>query len=377
MSDGGAVLVLADGTLFRGEPFGALGEAAGEVVFNTGMTGYQEVLTDPSYHGQIVCMTAPEIGNVGTNGLDQESAKPWVAGFVVRSASPRASSYRSEEPLQAYLRRHGIVAIREVDTRALTLHIRETGAQMGIIAPASAELGELKRRARALPGMAGRDLAREVSCKAAYAWTEGEKFAAAPAAAGRARPFKVVAYDFGIKQNILRLLVDAGCEVQVVPATTSAEDVLAGRPDGVFLSNGPGDPASCTYAIAAVRAMLGKVPVFGICLGHQIMGLALGGRTYKLKFGHRGLNHPVKELASGKVLVTTQNHGFAVDPASLEGKAVVTHRSLNDDCVEGLRHVDPAMAAFSVQYHPEASAGPHDARGHFAEFTGLMRARSA
>ncbi len=368
---GRACLALADGTIFEGRPFGATGVATGEAVFTTTMTGYQEVLTDPSYYGQLVVMTAPEIGNVGVNAADTEAVdgKPRVAGFVVRDASPIASSWRAEESLEAYLVRHGIVAISDVDTRKLTRHLRDKGSQNGAIgteAPA-----ELVRRAREAPDMNGLDLVRCVTPKAPYAWTEGR----GAWIAGRRKvgdgTFHVVAVDFGIKRNILRCLVDHGCKVTVVPATTRADELLAHRPDGIFLSNGPGDPAAVTYAVELVRGVLGKRPLFGICLGHQLLALALGARTYKLKFGHRGGNQPVKDLATGRIEITTQNHGFCVDLASLPPGVTSTHVHLNDGTSEGL--AAPAMKAFSVQYHPEAAAGPHDALYLFDRFLDAMR----
>lgn len=361
-----AHLVLADGTRFDGVSVGADGTTVGEVVFTTGMTGYQEVLTDPSYCGQIVTMTAPQIGNVGVNPEDQETARPYVAGFVMRELSPVASNWRAAEPLQAYLRRHGIVALSEVDTRTLTRHIRDHGAQMaamGTEPPAT-----LHDRATAAPPMEGRDLTGEVSTKDPFPW-EQDSGVWGPSRAGD-RGLHVAALDFGVKHNILRSLVDVGCRVTVLPATATADEVLSHHPDGVFLSNGPGDPAAVTQGVDTVRALLGKKPIFGICLGHQLLSLALGARSYKLKFGHRGLNQPVKDLATGKIEITTQNHGFCVDMASLQGKAHMTHVHLNDDTCEGIAH--PESGAFSVQYHPEASAGPHDARYLFERFVDAM-----
>jgi len=366
-----AHLVLADGTVFTGTAIGAAGVTVGEVVFTTGMTGYQEVLTDPSYCGQIVTMTAPEIGNTGVNLDDEEAHKPMLAGFVVHELSSVASNWRTTESLDAYLRRNGIVGIQGVDTRTLTRHIRDVGAQMAAIGTEDEKT--LHDRAKSAPPMSGRDLTGEVTTKQNYAWTQGsgvwlEDGRPAPSKA----PHHVVAIDFGVKQNILRCLVDAGCKVTVVPATVTADQVLALSPDGVFLSNGPGDPAAVTQAIETTRTLLGKKPIFGICLGHQILGLALGGATYKLKFGHRGLNQPVKDLLTGKIEVTTQNHGFCVDMDSLAGKCEMTHVHLNDGTVEGLVHRE--TGAFSVQYHPESSAGPHDARYLFDRFVKSIEA---
>jgi carbamoyl-phosphate synthase small subunit len=359
-------LVLADGTVFPGQAMGAPGVTVGEAVFTTGMTGYQEVLTDPSYCGQIVAMTAPQMGNTGVNVDDQEHDRPRVAGFVVHELSAIASNWRSDSTLDAYLARHGIVGLSGVDTRSLTRHLRDHGAQMAAMGTESPD--ELLVRAKSAPPMTGRDLTLDVTTDRIHEWTLGS----AEWATGARAPQKwhVVAVDFGIKQNILRCLVDAGCKVTVVPATTRADDILALDPDGVFLSNGPGDPAAVKHGIETVGALIGKRPVFGICLGHQILSLALGGSTYKLKFGHRGLNQPVKDLQTGRIEVTTQNHGFCVDMQSLAGKCEVTHLHLNDGTCEGIR--DLASGAFSVQYHPEASAGPHDARYLFKRFTDAL-----
>jgi carbamoyl-phosphate synthase small subunit len=364
-----AWLVLADGTVFPGLPFGARGETTGEAVFTTTMTGYEEVLTDPSYYGQIVTMTAPQIGNTGVNAADTEAvdSRPRVAGFVVRDASPAPSSWRSEQSLDAYLAHHGVVGITEVDTRKLTRHLRDKGSQNGAIGTTSPEA--LLRAARAAPDMSGLDLVESVSPRERYGWTEGRgTWSASPP---KALEHDVVAVDYGMKRNILRCLVDAGCRVTVVPARTSAKDILALNPDGIFLSNGPGDPAAVTYAISTVRELLGKKPIFGICLGHQLLGSALGGRTYKLKFGHRGANQPVKDLATGRIEITTQNHGFCVDLKSLPPSVRSTHVHLNDGTSEGL--AAPDLRAFSVQYHPEAAAGPHDSHYLFDRFTDAMR----
>jgi carbamoyl-phosphate synthase small subunit len=366
-----AWLVLRDGRAFRGEPLGARGETSGEIIFNTAMSGYQEILTDPSYRGQIVAMTYPMIGNYGINDEDVESRRPWVNGFIVKECSSVASSFRAGGGLDDYLVRHGIVGIQGIDTRALTRHLRDHGAQDGLIASAAAGPDELRERARGLQGLVGRDLVAEVTAERAYGWHEGGWELSRGYVAAPPSRFSVVAYDCGIKLNILRQLRMAGCEVTVVPAATPAEAVLERRPDGVFLSNGPGDPEGVPYLIASVRALLPRVPVFGICLGHQIMGLAGGGDTYKLKFGHHGANHPVKDLATGKVEITSQNHGFAVEPGSVARHGwEATHVNLNDGTCEGLRHRE--WPAFSVQYHPEASPGPHDANYLFHRFTDLM-----
>jgi carbamoyl-phosphate synthase small subunit len=369
-----AHLALADGKIFPGRAFGADSSVVGEVVFTTGMSGYQEVLTDPSYCGQIVTMTSPQIGNTGINSQDPESVdgRPQVAGFVVRDLSPRVSNYRSEESLDSYLARHGIVAITDVDTRLLTRHLRDNGSQNGAIGTESPDV--LVDRARAQPSMEGLDLVQRVTPKAAYDFTETLGEWAVPFTEPRANtgaPLHVVAIDYGAKRNILRCLVDAGCRVSVVPASTSAEAILARKPDGIFLSNGPGDPAAVTYAVNTVRELLGKRPIFGICLGHQLLSLALGAKTYKLKFGHRGLNQPVKDLTTGKVEITTQNHGFVVDVDSIGNVAQTTHLHLNDGTSEGLEAKD--ARAFSVQYHPEAAAGPHDALYLFDRFVRSMQ----
>jgi carbamoyl-phosphate synthase small subunit len=367
-----AHLVLADGTIFEGRPFGARGTTTGEAVFTTTMTGYQEVLTDPSYYGQIVTMTAPEIGNTGINAEDTEAvdSAPRVAGFVVRDASPIASSWRSEESLDQYLARHGIVGITEIDTRKLTRHLRDKGSQNAAIGTDAPEA--LLRRAREAPNMSGLDLVKHVTPKEPYAWSEGR---GAWKVGHDPRPPKhhVVAIDYGVKRNILRCLVDVGCRVTVVPASTSAEAILAQKPDGIFLSNGPGDPAAVTYAVDTIKNLVGKKPIFGICLGHQLLALSLGGKTYKLKFGHRGANQPVKDIATGRIEITTQNHGFCVDLGTLPSGTQSTHVHLNDGTSEGLSA--PSVRAFSVQYHPEAAAGPHDALYLFDRFLKSMDTR--
>ena len=368
-----AHLALADGTVFKGRAFGADASVIGEVVFTTGMTGYQEVLTDPSYCGQIVTMTSPHIGNTGINSEDPESvdSRPQISGFVVRDRSVIVSNFRSEESLDGYLARHGIAAITDIDTRKLTRHLRDRGSQNGAIGSESPDV--LVERARSAPNMEGLDLVERVTPKQAYDFIETRGAWNPPfgdAVEPPARKLHVVALDFGAKRNILRCLVDAGWRVTAVPATTSASEILARNPDGIFLSNGPGDPAAVTYAATTIRELLGKKPMFGICLGHQLLALALGAKTYKLKFGHRGLNQPVQDLSTGRVEITTQNHGFVVDVQSIAGVAKTTHLHLNDGTSEGLEA--PDAKAFSVQYHPEAAAGPHDALYLFDRFVKAM-----
>jgi carbamoyl-phosphate synthase small subunit len=377
-----AILALEDGAWFKGVSAGAPGETSGEVVFNTSMTGYQEVLTDPSYAGQIVTMTAPQIGNYGVAAADHESAGPRVAGFVVRDLSPIASNWRAQSTLRDYLTKHGIVAIADIDTRALTRKLRSVGVMRGVIATGAAlDPDELVAKARAIPQMEGADLVKDVTVADAFDFKASLADAVAEATFGvsplkRAkRQLRVAAYDFGIKTNILRRLSAHGCDIRVFPASAPASDLLAGDPDGIFLSNGPGDPAAVTYAIQNVRTLVDRAdrPIFGICLGHQLLGLALGAETYKLKFGHRGANHPVKQLDSNKIEITSQNHGFAVNPDSLPAHARVTHLNLYDGTVEGLCHVDKPI--YSVQYHPEASPGPHDADYLFTQFIEEMEKR--
>ena len=371
-----AILALEDGRLFRGKAFGSVVERVGEVVFNTSLTGYQEIFTDPSYAGQIVVLTNPQIGNYGTSPSDAESAKPYIEGLVVREFSPISSSWRSTEVADEYLERNGVPVISEIDTRAVVRHLRANGVMRGVISTEVEDTDALVAKARAHKKMDGTDLASVVSTKTAYTWDTTEKRNETgdkllPVAKGEgSETMHVVAYDFGIKQNILRMLTRENCRVTVVPAKTSAADVMALKPDGVFCSNGPGDPEPLDYAIANVQELQGKVPLFGICLGHQIFGLALGGKTYKLKFGHHGGNHPIKNLETGKVEITAQNHNFNVDPKSLPDDVEVTHVNLNDDTLAGLKHKTDPM--FSVQYHPEASPGPHDSHYLFRDFRKMM-----
>ena len=402
-----AILALADGTVFKGEALGAHGETTGEVVFNTAMSGYQEILTDPSYRGQMVTMTYPHIGNYGINPLDVESNRPWLAGFIVKEACPVGSNWRSRMSLEDYLRENGIVGIQGVDTRALTTHLRTHGSLQGCISHLDLDPEQVIGKAREAPSIIGRDLVKEVTCASPYEWHVGSGEwrldRDAPPATGAQKRFRVVAFDFGIKYNILRRLVDEACEVRVVPASTTAEQALRLNPHGIFLSNGPGDPEAVPYAVETVRKLLGKRPVFGICLGHQIIGLALGLQTYKLKFGHHGANHPVLRMENEQVEITAQNHNFAVRggastssprPWGTRGSSIaadrserdrvkgdvwstpyggvqVTHVSLNDQAIEGVRCLD--APAFSVQYHPEASPGPHDAGYLFRRFTQMMK----
>ena len=360
-------LILSNGTVFQGRLRGAQSGASGEVIFNTAMTGYQEILTDPSYRGQIVTMTYPHIGNYGTNPADIESRRPFAAGLIVKEMSMVTSNWRATESLDAYLARNGITALEGIDTRALVTALRDTGSMPGLIAPANGtDLDALRREASTLPRMEGQNLAREVTIERPYRWDEIEP----PAAGAPAPRYRVVAYDFGLKYNIARMLAERSIGVEVVPCGFPAEEVLARNPDGVLLSNGPGDPEPVQEGVESVRKLLGRVPIFGICLGHQILSLALGGRTYKLKFGHHGANHPVGDLATGKIEITSHNHGFAVDEASLPDSVRVTHRSLNDKTVEGIESLE--FPAFSVQYHPEASPGPHDAAYLFDRFVEMM-----
>jgi carbamoyl-phosphate synthase small subunit len=370
-----ALLALQDGTLFHGLSVGAPGRTIGEVVFNTAMTGYQEILTDPSYCRQIVTLTYPHIGNTATNSEDQESERVFAAGLVIRDLPAVSSSWRAEVELPEFLRRAGIVAISDIDTRKLTRILRDKGAMSGCIMTGAVDPKTAVDHARRFPGLAGMDLARIVSAKDAYQWNLGAMWPGPPPIRPkRSGVFDVVAYDFGIKRNILRLLVDHSCRVTVVPAETPAETVLALRPDGVFLSNGPGDPEPCTYAIEAIRKIIAAgIPVFGICLGHQLLGLASGARTVKMKFGHHGANHPVQDIETKQVLITSQNHGFAVDESSLPDNLQATHRSLFDNSLQGIQRTD--CLAFSFQGHPEASPGPHDLRPLFARFSSLMRQR--
>ena len=370
-----AVLVLADGTVFRGYAIGAAGSTSGEVVFNTAITGYQEILTDPSYCRQIVTLTYPHIGNVGCNAEDFESRANFAAGLVIRDLPLRAENWRLQDTLPDYLKKHGVVAIAGIDTRKLTRILREKGAQAGCIMAVDVDEAKALAEARAFPGLAGMDLAKVVSVEKPYEWTEGEWSLKGYLPAAEAK-YHVVAFDYGVKRNILRMLASRGCKVTVVPAQTSAAEVLKYNPDGVFLSNGPGDPEPCDYAIAAIRELLAKgIPTYGICLGHQLLALASGARTVKMKFGHHGANHPVKDLDTQQVMITSQNHGFAVDEATLPPNTRITHVSLFDGSLQGVARTD--VPAFSFQGHPEASPGPHDVAYLFDRFISLMQARKA
>ena len=369
-----AILALEDGRIFRGKGYGAKGECYGEVVFNTSITGYQEIFTDPSYAGQIVVLTNPQIGNYGTNPEDNEANRPYIEGLIVREFSRVSSNWRSQQVAEEYLERFNIPVLADIDTRALVRHLRDRGVMRGVVSTIETDVEKLVEKARSIPKMDGTDLAKVVSTKQRYIWEVGERSHEPTEVVGvkDAPPVHhVVAYDFGIKQNILRKLVGERCRVTVVPAQTPAEDVLEMKPDGVFLSNGPGDPEPCTYAVNNIRGLMGRVPVFGICLGHQLTGIALGGKTYKLKFGHHGGNHPVKQMKSGKVEITAHNHNFAVDPDSLPASDVeCTHFDLNDQTLEGMRH--RSLPLFSVQYHPEAAPGPHDSYYLFKDFVKMM-----
>ena len=371
-----ACLVLEDGTVFHGRAVGASGERFGEAVVNTSMTGYQEILTDPSYKGQLVCMTTPHVGNYGVNEEDVESSRPWAEGFIMRECSPIPSNFRAQMGLPAYLKQHGMVAIDGVDTRALTLKLRREGAMKAGLSTTERDPARLLERVRASPAIVGADMVKDVTCETSYEWPLARGEGWGMKGEGKTLTYHVVVVDYGVKFGILRRLAALGCYVNVVPATLPSGDILAMKPDGVVLSNGPADPAAVTYGIATIRELIGHVPLMGICLGHQLLGLAFGGKTFKLKFGHHGGNHPVKDLATGSVQITTQNHGFAVDVESIPNHQVeITHLNLNDQTVEGMRHRE--LPIFSLQYHPEAAPGPHDARGLFRQFLDLMGAAHA
>ena len=366
-----AILLLEDGSVFEGDSFGAIGQKCGEVVFNTSMTGYQEILTDPSYNEQIITMTYPLIGNYGTNKCDWESKKVFASGFIVKENCEYPSNWRNKDSLSDYLESNNVIGLEGIDTRKLVKHIRTQGAMKGIISSTELDNRKLKETLESYQGLIGRDIVKDVTSEKQYNWDKGVIDVLNGKEQASEKKYKIIAFDFGIKHNILRLLCSHGCDVQVVPAATSSDEVLSQKPDGVFLSNGPGDPAPVTYAVETVKKLLGKVPIFGICLGHQILSLALGGKTYKLKFGHRGANHPVKNLKTGQIEITSQNHGFCVDMDSLKNKDIeLTHMNLNDNTVEGIQCKE--HRAFSVQYHPEASPGPHDSSYLFAEFIKLI-----
>ena len=370
-----ALLVLADGKIYEGEHFGSDGEVEAEIVFNTSMAGYQEIITDPSYCGQMVVMTYPLIGNYGVNPEDFESDRPHLSGFIIKELSKVQSNWRSRGSLEDFLKETNVFGIQGIDTRSLTRRIREKGAQQAILSTDTSDPKRLIEKARKSPGLIGRDLVKEVTCEKAYDWNESEWSICkgqTQLKEVKDRPYNVLVYDFGVKRNILRKLTRAGCKVRVVPANTPADEVLAAKPDGIFLSNGPGDPAAVPYAINNIKTILGKVPIFGICLGHQILSLALKGKTYKLRFGHHGGNQPVLDVRSGKIEITSQNHGFAAEQKSFESDVDITSLNLNDDTVEGIQH--KSWPVFSVQYHPEASPGPHDSEHLFDKFVDFMKA---